>query len=439
MLPQRLAIGGVLLAGCFLAAAAVLAQQTGSTGSGSATTTPATPTTTPSNPTPTPVPTTTPTRTPFPTPFPTETTTPTDRFPQDIPRQIYLTGKVILEDGTPPPDSVSIERNCDGIARPEGYTDRKGRFSIQLGQNQFVFADASYGMDRPMSSSSSQNSSGAFNPLGGGISERDLMGCEIRASLPGYRSDAVSLAGRRYLDRPDIGTIVLHRYVNVPGTTISVISLAAPKDAVKAFDKGREAAGKEKWEESRKQFEKAVELYPKYAAAWYALGRTLERLKDIAGARAAYQQAFSADERYLFPYIQLAVLAVDQRDWSEVVARTDQVVRLDPVNFPGMYLYNSIGQFNMHNMDAAEKSAREALKLDPAHRFPDASRVLGLILARRGDLEGAAENLKAYLKLAPNAPEAQIAKDELSSIQRLAKATPANGRSPDPRLTPPPR
>jgi regulator of sirC expression with transglutaminase-like and TPR domain len=109
------------------------------------------------------------------------------------------------------------------------------------------------------------------------------------------------------------------------------------------------------------------------------------------------------------------------------------------VNFPGMYIFNSVGQFNLQNMEAAERSARAALKLDPAHRFPDSSRMLGLILARRGDLEGAAEHLKAYLKLAPNAPEAQMAKDQLSRIERLAKATPAGGRSPDPRLTTPPR
>jgi tetratricopeptide (TPR) repeat protein len=446
MRPERLIIGRVLLIGCLLTAAAVLAQQTGSTGSGGATTTPSTPTTTPSSPTttPTPTPTTTPTRPPYPTPYPTDaqpsTTTPTDRFPQESARPVYLTGKVILEDGTPPPDSVTIERNCNGVVRPEGYTDSKGRFSIQLGQNPFLFADASVGSSGSMPGFGSQSSSnGGFNPAGGGISERDLMGCEIRASLVGYRSDLVSLAGRRYLDRPDVGTIVLHRYVNVPGTTISLTSLAAPKDAAKAFDKGRDAVRKEKWEEARKQFEKAVEGYPKYAAAWYELGLTLEHLKDVPGAGKAYQRAFAADERFLPPYLQLASMAIEKRDWSEVVARTDQVVKLDPMNFPVIYLYNSIGQFNLNNMDASEKSAREALKLDTAHRYPDANRVLGVILARRGDFEGAAENLKAYLKLAPNAPESQAAKDQLAKIEQLAKGTPTDSIGADPKLTPPPR
>jgi len=423
---QRVMIGTVLLTGCLLTATAGLTQQAGSTGAGGATTTPTAPA-----PTASPTPTPTPTRPPSPTPLPTTpqpSTTPTDRFPQDIPRPIFLSGKVILEDGTPPPDSVTIERVCNGVVRPEAYTDSKGRFSFQLGQAN-LFADASIGSNDSMSGFDSQSGGGgAFDLGGGGISERDLMGCEIRASLVGYRSDVVTLAGRRSLDRPEVGTIVLHRYANVPGTTISITSLAAPKDAVKAFNKGREAFRKEKWGEARKQFEKAVEAYPKYAAAWYELGLTLARLKDGAGASKAYQQAFSADERYLPPYIQLTAIAAQKHDWSEVVARTDQLMKLDPLNFPGVYLFNSIGQFNVQNMDAAEKSAREAIRLDTTHRFPDANRVLGVILALRGDLEGAVENLKVYLKLAPNASEAQMAKEQLAKIEQLAKTTPAASR-----------
>src|SRR5205809_80391 len=70
---------------------------------------------------------------------------------------------------------------------------------------------------------------------GGGFSERDLMGCEIRAALPGFRSDVVNLSGRRAFDNPDVGTIVLHRLANVEGVTISAVSLQAPKDAKKAY------------------------------------------------------------------------------------------------------------------------------------------------------------------------------------------------------------
>src|ERR1022692_4843252 len=62
--------------------------------------------------------------------YPNNTNTPTNRFP-DQTRPIFLSGKVMLEDGTPPPESVTIEKVCNGNPRAQGYTDSKGRFSFQ--------------------------------------------------------------------------------------------------------------------------------------------------------------------------------------------------------------------------------------------------------------------------------------------------------------------
>ena len=61
----------------------------------------------------------------------------------EMQRSIFLSGKVMLDDGTPPPEPVTIERVCNGNPRPEGYTDTKGRFSFELGRNSAMMADAS--------------------------------------------------------------------------------------------------------------------------------------------------------------------------------------------------------------------------------------------------------------------------------------------------------
>jgi len=335
-------------------------------------------------------------------------------------RPIYISGRVMLSDGTPPPEPVVIERVCNGIARPEGYTDSRGRFSIQLGQNQFVFADASVGGYGGTGFPGSQSSSGGvLGPMGGGVSERDLSMCEIRASLAGYQSDQISLAGRRFMDRPDIGTIVLHRYGNVEGATISVTAMSAPKDAVKSFDKGRDAIRKQKWEDARKNLEKAVQVYPKYASAWYELGKAYEKLGNQAAARDAYQKSIEADNRYLPPYVQMATMAAESRNWPEVLETTDRILRLDPYNYPAVHLYNAVANFNLKRYTEAEKSAREVLKLDKARRLPQANHILGVILAQRGDFQGAAENMRAYLKLAPNASNAQLVKDQLAKVEQL--------------------
>src|SRR5437762_5990298 len=219
------------------------------------------------------------------TPTPTNPNDQMNRFP-DQQRPIFISGKVMLDDGTPPGDSVVIERVCNGNPRAEAYTDSKGRFSFQLGQNQGVMQDASMGSsgrggfggygnqdNGPLGSSQSR---GGFGGSGSGISERDLMGCEIRAALPGFRSESVNLSGRRAFDNPDVGTIILHRLANVEGVTISAVAMQAPKDAKKAFDKGRDFLKKKKAAEAEKELEKAVQIYPKYSNAWFELGRIKE-------------------------------------------------------------------------------------------------------------------------------------------------------------------
>src|ERR1044071_4192320 len=50
-------------------------------------------------------------------------------------QSLHIWGKVTFEQGRPPPEPVSIERVCSGSSRREGYTDLKGQFGFQLGQN----------------------------------------------------------------------------------------------------------------------------------------------------------------------------------------------------------------------------------------------------------------------------------------------------------------
>jgi tetratricopeptide (TPR) repeat protein len=288
------------------------------------------------------------------------------------------------------------------LVRPEGYTDSKGRFSIQLGQSTLGFTNAS---------------------VGSSTVTRDLADCDLRASLGGYRSDVVSLAGYRALDGSNVGTLILHRYARGEGDTVSFTSLAAPKEASKALQRGREAARKGKWDEARKQFDKAVRIHPQYASAWCELGRTLESLQDESGAWDSYQRAIASDKRFIPPYVQVATIELKRHDWAGAIETIDHIVKLDPVNFPGVYIYRSIAQFNMRNLEAAEKSVRQALDLDTAHRFPVANHVLGIVLAQLGDLSGAAAHLRAYLRLAPNASDAPLARTQLARVERLARST----------------
>jgi tetratricopeptide (TPR) repeat protein len=352
-----------------------------------------------------------------------------NRFP-DLQSQmpVFLSGKVMMEDGTPPPEPVTIERVCNGgQPRPEGYTDSKGRFSIQLGNNMNVLPDASVGNSNDISDITGVSGARGGNLPGQrrGFTERDLMGCELRASLPGYRSQVVQLAGRRLLDNPDVGTILLKRLGNVEGVTLSATSLQAPKEAKKAYEKGSNALKKEKLDEAERELQKAVAIYPEYASAWQDLGYVFERKEKFDDARAAYEKALKADAKFVKPYIHLAGIYAREQKWQEVVDATERVLRLNPFDYPGAYFYNAVANLNLQNLDAAEKSAREGLKQDELHRLPKLEHVLGVVLAQKNDLTGASEHMKAYLKFAPNAKDADFVRNQLSEIEKLLGGPPA--------------
>lgn len=364
------------------------------------------------------------TRVPTPT-GPANPTQQTTQFPE-MDRPIFLSGKVLLDDGTPPPVNIVILRVCNGISRPMTYTDSKGRFGMDLTRSTSIVPDASMSsMDSLDPWSARGVASRGVAPGAGRSNEQKLSGCELRASLPGYRSDAIDLTGHRMLDNPDVGTIVLHRLANVEGSTISAISLRAPKDAKKAYEKGFNAFGKKKWAEAQGHFEQAVALYPQYAEAWYELGVAFQEQDKLEQARKAYAQSLEADSKFVKPYRQMTAIAVRERKWEDVVQITDRLLRLDPVDFPDAYFFSSVGRFNLGDMEAAEKSAREGIRLDPNHRIPRLEHLLGLILANKRDYAGAAQMVRSYLQREPDASNADEVRKQLAEFDRLAGKTAA--------------
>jgi tetratricopeptide (TPR) repeat protein len=347
----------------------------------------------------------------------------------EVQRPIYFSGRVMMDDGTAPPEPVTIMMVCGGHPRPQAYTDNKGRFSFSPGQNQGMFADASTGGFGDVGGLSRSSSRNTMPGMGRGMSSSELMSCELRADLPGFRSDNVNLAGRRSLDNPDVGTIVLHRLANVEGFTYSMTTANAPKEAKKAYDKGKDLAKKGKSAEAEAQFQKAVEAYPKYALAWSELGKLQAQQKKNDVAHKSFEQAVEADPKYVDPHLGLLQLDVAARDWNRIAEESEKVVKLNPYNYPQAWFFNSVANYNLGKKDVAEKSAKEASKLDVDHKNPKISHLLGLLLAERGDYAGAKDQLLNYLNFAPLAPDADAVKKQLGELERVMGAK-AQGQNP---------
>jgi len=247
-----------------------------------------------------------------------------------------------------------------------------------------------------------------------------MLNCQLQARLPGYRSDTIDLSNRRPLDNPNVGTIFLHRLGPVEGRVISASSLAAPKDARKAFEKGQQAMNKRQPEEAGQDFEKAAQLYPEYATAWYQLGEVRVAQGRFEDAQRSFEAAIQADPKYIEPYLSLSALEARQKQWPQLAETTSQALRLDSYDYPQAFFLNAVANYNIRNMDAAVKSARGAEKLDSQGRIPGSWQLLGMILANRGEFVEAAEQMRGYLQFAPHASDAEAVRARLSQIEALS-------------------
>lgn len=371
-----------------------------------------------------------------PTPAPNRTTPPTlPRNSNDM-RPYFIQGTVLLEDGSTPHSRIDIQRVCSGAIHRETSTDTSGHYSFTINPAQPEMADASDVQSPSMFGGGGMDPTNTMIGNLGGSPGMDLSTalqmCEIRASLNGYLSDRISLAGQTMDRMIQLNTIVLHPMGKVEGTTISVTTMQAPKEARKLVEKARKDAGKHKFAEAAAQLQKAVDLDSHYAEAWFLLGQADELLKDEDGAKNAYQQALAADSRYERPYLALAQMAASRNQWPALLEVTDKLLAMDAVSYPFMFFYNAAANYNLRHLDQAEKSARRAEQLDSQHRIPKLNLLLADILYQKQDYAGAADHIRTFLKYQPDGPEAASAKASLEKVTKLAAAATPQPPTPQP-------
>jgi tetratricopeptide (TPR) repeat protein len=246
----------------------------------------------------------------------------------------------------------------------------------------------------------------------------------LRASLAGFTSESIVLGGRFSGDQSaDVGRVVLHRLASVEGFTLSATTAQAPPEARKALEKGQEQQKKEKWNEAQKSFEKAVAIYPRFAVAWFELGRVQLHNNDGPGARHSFEQSLVADSKYVNPYHALTQLAMHDRNWQELTEFSEKLLALNPVNFPDAWLSNALGHYCLKNYAAAEKSARRGLQMDVEHHVPKLEYLLGITLIQKPDYAEAAQHLHNFLGLTNKPADIEEAKRQLDDIARLSATT----------------
>jgi tetratricopeptide (TPR) repeat protein len=304
----------------------------------------------------------------------------------------HFRAKVTLEDGSPPPSDMIVKADEAQRLVPDCIIF-----------NVFGNGGIEYGVNIAARTSQTE----VLARVEGALKSSDT--CGVRITAKGYRqTDAVLHSD---------AVIVLKRIGDNEGSSTSMTEAEAPADARKAYQKGDAALAHHKFAEAQKDFERAIELYPNYAPAMAGLGEAMMEQQDPRDALPTLEKALQADPKYLRPYLELARLYINEGRMTDALAITDRAIVLNPVEFPGIFFYNAVANYNSHRYDQAEKSVRRAIELDAAQQIPMARHLLASVLAVKGDRKGAVDALQAYLKMSPNATDGDEVKQQIAELQ----------------------
>ncbi|HEX5325003.1 MAG TPA: tetratricopeptide repeat protein [Capsulimonadaceae bacterium] len=310
-----------------------------------------------------------------------------------------FTGRVAVQDAMFPWDPIPVVVTCNGAVRYRTEADAKGAFTIQ-GQ---------------ATSSELVRTAAELRQ----VTASQLIGCDISADVPGFKSTSLHIANQNIMDNPDLGTITIRPENDSPGTSNSATTTTASKDALKKFDKARAEVLSNNNNAAEHDLQKAVQTDPKFADAWYQLGKLQQLKGDNQDALASYQKAAAADPKFISPYEPIAELSAMQKKWQDVADATAAALKLDPTGTPQLWYFDALGNLNLGKSEIAEASARKSLAMDPQHLAPNTEQLLAVMLANKGEYAEALKHLQNSLTYMKPGPNADLVKQQIAQLEKV--------------------
>ena len=163
----------------------------------------------------------------------------------------------------------------------------------------------------------------------------------------------------------------------------------------------------------------AIEEYPDYEDALNEIGVQYMLINDLQKADEELAKALKLSPNSYAPLINRAITLFRQKKFDEADKLLRSAMKAKPTAaLPYFYLGRSLTSQGLY--DEGEKALRDAIKIGGGEML-EAYRMLANLYIEKGDDRRAAEELKLYLQLVPNAPDA-IALRKI--IQQLTEAQP---------------
>lgn len=203
----------------------------------------------------------------------------------------------------------------------------------------------------------------------------------------------------------------------------SASDLAVPPNARKCYHDALEAWRHNNFAKAKSLFQKAIDLYPQYDAAYNNLGVVYVQLNDNNKAWVAFQKAVNINDRNPDADRNLSRLLIQTGAYDRAQQLLRKSLMVDPLNAGALTLVSSL-KLKTGDYEGALKTARKVHEL-PHEGFAVAHYYAGQALEHGNRLQEAAAEYEMYLRESPQGPEAE---DVKTSLSRLGSSTQAKAR-----------
>jgi tetratricopeptide (TPR) repeat protein len=177
-----------------------------------------------------------------------------------------------------------------------------------------------------------------------------------------------------------------------------------PKPAMDLFNKAQEAVAKKDYLGAIELLKLALAEHPTFMLAYNEIGVNYIRLNDLVKADEALSAALKIAPDAFAALLNRGIVLFTAKRYSDAATVLRTAVKKEPEN-PVAHYFLGQALANLGQFDEAEKELVFALTRG-GEELKEAHRILAIIYASRGDKKRAISSIEAYLKLTPNAPDA---------------------------------
>jgi tetratricopeptide (TPR) repeat protein len=197
--------------------------------------------------------------------------------------------------------------------------------------------------------------------------------------------------------------------------TVAAEELNVPPKAVKEYNRGNEEMKNKNWDKAIERFNKAIEIYPAFSAAYNNLAVCYGELNQKGQQRKTLEKVISINDHCVPALINLSDMDIQGRNYSEAGSLLDKALKVEPGNVEALSYLAQVnlaqGQYELAIANARKTHSLSHQNYATVH-FTAAS-----AFEHEGRIKDAIAELETFLQESPQGANADAARKAIAGLQ----------------------